>query len=109
MADKDVRGRAGEERAASHLRDLGYTVLDRNWRCAAGELDIVAAVIIGGTNIMGGQGKLSGTLLGVLFIGILSNGMILLVITPYMQQVVRGLVILGAVLFTIRALVLDPP
>ena len=43
MADKDVRGRAGEERAASHLRDLGYTVLDRNWRCAAGELDIVAA------------------------------------------------------------------
>lgn len=43
MADKDVRGRAGEERAASHLLDLGYTVLDRNWRCAAGELDIVAA------------------------------------------------------------------
>ena len=62
------------------------------------ELDIVAAVIIGGTNIMGGQGKLSGTLLGVLFIGILSNGMILLDITPYMQQVVRGLVILGAVI-----------
>ena len=42
MADKDVRGRAGEERAASHLRDLGYTVLDRNWRCAAGEIDLVA-------------------------------------------------------------------
>ena len=62
------------------------------------ELDIVAAVIIGGTNIVGGEGKLSGTLLGVLFIGVLSNGMILLDITPYMQQVVRGLVILGAVI-----------
>ena len=62
------------------------------------ELDIVAAVIIGGTNIVGGEGKLSGTLLGVLFIGVLSNGMILLDITPYMQKVVRGLVILGAVI-----------
>ncbi len=62
------------------------------------ELDIVAAVIIGGTNMLGGEGKLSGTLLGVLFIGVLSNGMILLDVTPYMQQVVRGLVILGAVI-----------
>ena len=43
MADKDDRGRAGEQRAAAHLQNLGYTVLDRNWRCAAGELDIVAA------------------------------------------------------------------
>lgn len=43
MADKDERGRAGEERAAAHLRAVGYDVLDRNWRCPAGELDIVAA------------------------------------------------------------------
>lgn len=43
MADKDVRGRAGEERAAAHLQTLGYEVLDRNWRCRAGEIDIVAA------------------------------------------------------------------
>ena len=42
MADKDVRGRAGEERAARYLTENGYTVLDRNWRCRAGELDIVA-------------------------------------------------------------------
>lgn len=42
MAAKDELGRAGEERAARHLVRLGYAVLDRNWRCAAGELDIVA-------------------------------------------------------------------
>lgn len=43
MAQKDDRGRAGEQRAAQHLLDQGFTVLDRNWRCAAGELDIVAS------------------------------------------------------------------
>ncbi len=42
MAAKDELGRAGEERAASHLRDLGYTVVDRNWRTPQGEIDIVA-------------------------------------------------------------------
>lgn len=42
MAAKDELGRAGEERAAQHLRRHGYTVLDRNWRCAQGEIDIVA-------------------------------------------------------------------
>lgn len=43
MADKDERGRAGEERAARYLRDAGYDILDRNWRCPQGEIDIVAA------------------------------------------------------------------
>lgn len=42
MAAKDELGRAGEERAAQHLRRRGYTVLARNWRCAQGEIDIVA-------------------------------------------------------------------
>jgi putative endonuclease len=42
MAAKDELGRAGEERAAQHLTEHGYTVLDRNWRCAQGEIDIVA-------------------------------------------------------------------
>jgi putative endonuclease len=44
MAAKDDLGRAGEERAAQHLTNSGYTVLDRNWRCSQGEIDIVAAV-----------------------------------------------------------------
>ncbi len=43
MAQKDERGRAGEERATRHLRAQGYQVIDRNWRCAEGEIDIVAA------------------------------------------------------------------
>jgi len=43
MAAKDEFGRAGEERAAQHLSDLGYRIMARNWRCAQGELDIVAA------------------------------------------------------------------
>lgn len=43
MAAKDELGRAGEERAAQHLIRHGYTVLDWNWRCTQGEIDIVAS------------------------------------------------------------------
>ncbi|GAA5154308.1 YraN family protein [Microbacterium pseudoresistens] len=43
MAAKDDLGRAGEDRAAAHLTDSGYRILERNWRCELGELDIVAA------------------------------------------------------------------
>jgi putative endonuclease len=42
MADKDELGRAGEERAARYFADIGFSVIDRNWRCAAGEIDLVA-------------------------------------------------------------------
>ncbi|WP_396656901.1 YraN family protein [Microbacterium sp.] len=42
MAQKDVLGRAGEDRAAAHLAGRGWRLLDRNWRCRQGELDIVA-------------------------------------------------------------------
>ncbi|GAA2013289.1 YraN family protein [Microbacterium ulmi] len=43
MADKDVLGRAGEDRAVRYLESLGYEILDRNWRARDGELDVVAA------------------------------------------------------------------
>ncbi len=43
MADKDELGRLGEQLAAEYLQQAGMRILDRNWRCAAGELDIVAA------------------------------------------------------------------
>ncbi len=62
------------------------------------ELDVIAAVIIGGTSMFGGSGLLQRTLIGVLFVGVLSNGMILLDVNPYMQQVAKGVLILGAVI-----------
>ena len=65
------------------------------------EFDVIAAVIIGGTSLMGGEGSIFGTFLGVLFIGLLSNGMVLLGITPFAQEVVRGLTILFAVLISV--------
>lgn len=43
MADKDILGRAGEERAAQYLQAQGYELVERNWRCAEGELDLIAA------------------------------------------------------------------
>ena len=62
------------------------------------ELDAIAAVVIGGTSFSGGIGTIVGTLIGALILGIISNGMNMLGITPYMQFVVKGLVILGAVI-----------
>ena len=62
------------------------------------ELDIIAAVIIGGTSLMGGVGRIWGTMVGVIFLGVIINGMTLLNISEYWQHVVRGLLILAAVL-----------
>ena len=62
------------------------------------ELEVIAAVIIGGTSLMGGVGKIRGTLVGVIFLGVLVNGMTLLNISEYWQLVVRGVLILSAVL-----------
>lgn len=61
------------------------------------ERDAIAASVLGGTSFNGGIGTLSGTVLGVLIIGILNNGMNLLKINSYWQFVVKGCVILGAV------------
>jgi ribose transport system permease protein len=62
------------------------------------ELDVIAAVVIGGTSLMGGRGSVWGTLIGALMIGVINNGMNLLGISPYFQLVVKGLIIIGAVL-----------
>ena len=63
------------------------------------ELDVISATIIGGTSLQGGKGRIWGTLLGVLFLGCIANGMTLLNVSEYWQYVVRGGIILGAVLF----------
>lgn len=61
------------------------------------ELDSIAAVVIGGTSLSGGRGSILGTVLGCLIIGVLNNGLFLLNVSPFWQQVVKGLVILAAV------------
>jgi inositol transport system permease protein len=61
------------------------------------ELDAIAAAIIGGTSTSGGSGTMTGTLIGALLIGVISNGLDLLNVTSYYQQVVMGIIIIGAV------------
>ena len=61
------------------------------------ELDSIAAVVIGGTSLSGGRGSVLGTVLGCLIIGVLNNGLFLLNVSPFWQQVVKGGVILLAV------------
>ncbi|MGE7604278.1 ABC transporter permease [Peribacillus sp. NPDC097675] len=62
------------------------------------EMDAIAAVVLGGTSLSGGKGRMFGTLVGVLIIGTLNNGMNLLGVSSFYQQVVKGAVILVAVL-----------
>lgn len=61
------------------------------------ELDTIAAVVIGGTSLTGGKGSIGGTVVGVLIIGVLRNGLNLLGVSPFLQQVVIGVVIALAV------------
>ncbi len=62
------------------------------------EMFAIASVVVGGTSLSGGEGKIFGTLIGSLIIGVIQNGMNLLGVESYTQKVVLGLVILGAVL-----------
>jgi ribose transport system permease protein len=62
------------------------------------ELDVIAAVVIGGASLVGGTGRITGTIVGVLIIGVLRNGLNLLGVSPFLQQVVIGLVIAIAVM-----------
>jgi len=73
----------------------GYSGVGEGW-----EFDAISAVLIGGTSLFGGEGSITGTLLGVLFVGLLSNGMVLLGVNPYLQDVARGAIILLAVLLS---------
>jgi ribose transport system permease protein len=62
------------------------------------ELDAIAAVVIGGTSLSGGKGSIGGTVMGAVIIGVLNNGLVLLNVSPFWQQVVKGAVILIAVI-----------
>jgi ribose/xylose/arabinose/galactoside ABC-type transport system permease subunit len=62
------------------------------------ELDAIAAVVIGGTSLSGGVGSITGTIIGALIIGVMNNGLDLLNVSSYWQQIVKGLIIVLAVL-----------
>ncbi|MFZ7237069.1 ribose ABC transporter permease [Avibacterium gallinarum] len=62
------------------------------------ELDAIAAVVVGGTSLMGGKGRIFGTLIGALIIGFLNNALNLLDISSYYQMIAKSIVILAAVL-----------
>ena len=61
------------------------------------ELQSIAAVVIGGTNLFGGEGRMSGTVIGILVIGVLSNGLAIVGVAEFWQRVVNGLIIIAVV------------
>lgn len=63
------------------------------------ELRVIASVVIGGTSLAGGRGGIGGTIIGALLIGVLTNGLVIMHVSSYWQQVVIGLIIVAAVAF----------
>jgi ribose/xylose/arabinose/galactoside ABC-type transport system permease subunit len=63
------------------------------------ELIVIASVVIGGTSLFGGEGSVLGTVIGCILIGVLTNGLVLMNVSPYVQQIVIGLIIVLAVGF----------
>jgi ribose/xylose/arabinose/galactoside ABC-type transport system permease subunit len=61
------------------------------------ELDVFTAVFLGGASLTGGRGRLGGTFVGLVLLGTLNNGLILVNVAAYWQQVVKGLILLAAV------------
>lgn len=66
------------------------------------ELDAIAATTIGGTSHAGGIGSIGGAIIGALILGVLNNGLNLLGVNPYWQQVLKGCIIVGAVVIDMR-------
>jgi len=63
------------------------------------ELRVIASVVIGGTSLFGGIGGVGGTVIGALLIGVLINGLVMMNVSPYYQQVIIGVIIVLAVAF----------
>jgi simple sugar transport system permease protein len=66
------------------------------------ELDVIAAVVLGGTSLMGGRATITGTILGSLTIAVIGNGLILMHISPFFTQIITGVIILGAIWLNTR-------
>ena len=67
------------------------------------ELEAIAAVVLGGTSLMGGSGSAGGAVAGALIMGVIGNGLNLLEIPSYIQQVIKGLILIAAVMIDIRS------
>lgn len=67
------------------------------------EMDVITAVVLGGTSMTGGKGKLWNVFIGVLIIGILTNGLTMIGVSTYWQQIIKGFIIVIAVIFDKRA------
>jgi ribose/xylose/arabinose/galactoside ABC-type transport system permease subunit len=63
------------------------------------ELTVIASVVIGGTSLFGGVGSVFGTVIGALLIGVLTNGLVLLNVSSFIQQIVIGVILVAAVAF----------
>lgn len=66
------------------------------------ELDAIAAATVGGVSQHGGVGKVGGIIAGILILGVINNGLLILGISPYIQQIIKGAIIIGAVVFDMR-------
>ncbi len=66
------------------------------------ELDAIAAATIGGVSHSGGVGKIGGVIAGILILGVVNNGLLILGVSPYIQQIVKGVIIVSAVVFDMR-------
>jgi simple sugar transport system permease protein len=66
------------------------------------ELQVIAAVVLGGTNLFGGRGTIIGTVLGALTIAVIGNGLILIGLSPFYTQIVTGVILLGAIWINTR-------
>jgi ribose transport system permease protein len=79
-----------------YVSQLGATTSNTG---AGLELFVVTAIILGGASLTGGRGTIVGTVLGLLILGVINNGLVLLNVQPYWQNVVRGTLLIGAVAF----------
>ena len=82
----------------SAIITIGRVSSGQPWAGLYLEFDAITAVILGGTSLFGGRGKLLGTILGVLLYGIIINGLILTGTNPFLQSLIKGMILLGVVL-----------
>jgi ribose transport system permease protein len=84
--------------AVAGILGLAFLPSSQAGRTGVGlELDVIAATIVGGASLSGGEGTILGTILGVLIIGVMRNGLVLIGVSPFMQEFMIGLVIVIAV------------